>query len=884
MRDELHLMELVDRYLEGSMNEADRAAFEARANANAELRQLIEDQRALREGVARVPVRAAAAKAYRAYRFGKAGPWIGGAVLVAVITGASLFWVNGSAEHPKHESPVTELAVANDEGEVAVLDDTTGTRLRPMVLSINPGTDTTLLTPNGMVIDIPSGAFLDAQGRTITDAVRVTVLEALDAVSIIKAGLSTMSGDTLLETGGMFYLDARRDGAPVAIDPTKPITVMVPSEKADPRMMLYQGVRTTDGLIDWRDPQPLKRSLVPVDITTLDFYPPGYLKKIGELGQDAGNKAFRDSLYWSMTPGLESKSQSRWDWTREKRFITDTIDYSVQSFGRELFYVECAACHKIKQPMIGPALKGAKQRWQGRGNIYEFVRNSQSVIKSGNEYAVQLWDKWKPAVKPPVALNDAEIDAILYFVDQTKETLPGIDPAKVKTIWQPRFNGTNLATREFEERMRAIHGTCDNEVLDLYAKNLDKDLSELDARAARMGHRAFDTFAKRNDGRVDLPKHAADRLRRMYEQWSSAEADAIRKTQERFWAEQAKLDGVADQKHVQHSAQTEARRQELFQREYDANLADACRQLGIEKLGPRREPPITAYVANITNPGWWNVDRAVFQSTADRNSMRFTDNQSGKTATLTYAPLVIDVSDRASYDELFVYLIPQELNSFQRVSERSNTYEERLNALFTYDLLCLGMKGKQQFAFTAKASGQSRITASLSPTDDNGLRKMLRAKGNVEERLLDESRYLYQSANDRARRKTIADRTRLQQELIPVVFPCAGQSEAAAAELIESSWADIPARFPGGEGAMWAWLRERMKVPANPGGDGRVLLRFTVEADGRTTNHFVERSGGRACDEEALRVVRQMPRWEPSRNGNGPVACSMQLPVNFTLR
>jgi len=244
---------------------------------------------------------------------------------------------------------------------------------------------------------------------------------------------------------------------------------------------------------------------------------------------------------------------------------------------------------------------------------------------------------------------------------------------------------------------------------------------------------------------------------------------------------------------------------------------------------------------------------------------------------------VIEVNDRASYDELFVYLIPQELNSFQRMNERNGSFEERLNALFTYDLLCLGMKGKQQFAFTAMASGQSRITASLSPTDDNGLRKMLRAKGNVEERLLDESRYLYQSANDRARRKTNADRARLRQDLMPVVFPCAAQSEAAAAELIESSWADIPARFPNGEDALWQWLRARMKVPLTPGGDGRVLVRFTVEVDGRTTNHVIERSGGTACDEEALRVVRQMPRWEPSRTSNGPVACSMQLPINFSL-
>ncbi|MBK7943976.1 MAG: hypothetical protein IPJ85_01115 [Flavobacteriales bacterium] len=86
------------------------------------------------------------------------------------------------------------------------------------------------------------------------------------------------------------------------------------------------------------------------------------------------------------------------------------------------------------------------------------------------------------------------------------------------------------------------------------------------------------------------------------------------------------------------------------------------------------------------------------------------------------------MSDRASTTSS---RLPQELNSFQRMSERNGIFEERLNDQLTNDVLCLGMKGAQQFAFTTKASGQSRITATLSPSDDNGLRAMLRTKGNV---------------------------------------------------------------------------------------------------------------------------------------------------------
>ncbi|MFZ1695031.1 MAG: hypothetical protein WAT74_17680, partial [Flavobacteriales bacterium] len=500
MRDELHLMELVDRYLDGSMNAEERAVFEARAKSNADLRELIEDQRALREGIARAHVRAAATKAYRSYRFGKPGPWIGGAVVVAVIgiTAAMLMLKHEAPMHNEHG----DAAAASIEETIAATEDA----LHPLVINVDTRRDTAVLSPGGIVLDIPRGCFTDSLGRTINGPVQVTLKEALTAIDIIKAGLSTMSDDTLLETGGMFHIDARKDGRALRIDPSKPITAMVPARSEQQGMMLYRGEELPDGRIDWRDPQPLKKSLVPVDITTLNFYPPGYEQKLAELGQDVERKAFRDSLYWSFANLIRSASQ--WE----------TMDFP------------------------------------------------------------------------------AEADTVQSFV--TFSSRNGIDPAKVKTIWQPRFNGTNLATREFEERMRAIHGTCDNEVLDLYAKNLDKDLSELDARAARRGHSAFTGFAKHNDGKVDLPKHAAERLRAVYENWSRAEAEAIRKAQENFWAEQAKEDATANQRRAQQSNREYARQTELFRREYEANLAEACRQLGIEKLGPRREPPIAAYVAN----------------------------------------------------------------------------------------------------------------------------------------------------------------------------------------------------------------------------------------------------------------------------------------------
>lgn len=763
MRDELHLMELVDRYLDGSMNEADRLAFKTRAAANTELRQLVEDQRALREGVTRVPVRAAAAKAYRSYRFGRSGPWFVGAAVVAILAASTVYIAGNASKHllrPEDRSEESAAAI--------VLPDTVGTGIRPLVFEIDPNADTTLITPNGSVLDIPRGAFIDSAGTPVTTPIRVTMLEAVDPLTIMKAGLSTMSGDTLLETGGMFYIDAQAGGGRLHIDPARSLTIMVPNEHADPNMKLYAGVKLADGRVDWRDPKPLKRSLVPVDISTLDFYPPGYEAKLAELGQDVMNKAFKDSLYWSMQPRLEASSNEQWEWTGEKYFVRADTTYSPGSLGRELFYTHCRSCHKSNEDLTGPALKGASRRWQGKGNIYDFVRNSTAVIKSGNEYAKELFTTWKGSIMTSHNLTNNEIAAILYFCDATRDELPGIQPAKVKAIWNARFNGTNVATHEFEERMREIHGTCDNRVLDAYIENLSKDLSEVDSLVGRMGHPMFDHFASRNDGRVALPAHAADRLRRAYEHWSRTEANAIHKAQEKFWRAQRKLDAKSDAKRADHAMAEEVRDGGLFQKELEANLDTVYKQLGYKRV----PMPRSAWVVPVTSPGWWNVDKAVVQSTATRSSMSYTDDKTGRTATLTYTPLIVEVTDRSSYDELMVYLIPNKLNSYQRMKEENNAFAERLNSIFNYNLFCLGMKGDRQYAFTTPINGDAAITASLVQADNNDLRRMLRTKGALEQTLLEETYYYAWLAKDKQRRNVNLEREQLRNALLPVVFPC----------------------------------------------------------------------------------------------------------------
>ena len=51
-------------------------------------------------------------------------------------------------------------------------------------------------------------------------------------------------------------------------------------------------------------------------------------------------------------------------------------DPALYGQGEKVFKGNCAACHKPDKDMTGPALKGAKARWEGKGDIYAWVKNS----------------------------------------------------------------------------------------------------------------------------------------------------------------------------------------------------------------------------------------------------------------------------------------------------------------------------------------------------------------------------------------------------------------------------------------------------------------------------------------------------------------------------
>jgi len=92
--------------------------------------------------------------------------------------------------------------------------------------------------------------------------------------------------------------------------------------------------------------------------------------------------------------------------------------------------------------------------------------------------------------------------------------------------------------------------------------------------------------------------------------------------------------------------------------------------------------------------------------------------------------------------------------------------------------------------------------------------------------------------------------------------------------------------FPGGDSELFAYLSKNIKYPTiaqENGIQGTVYLRFAVSKTGDIDKVEVLRQLDNACDKEAVRVVKSMPRWIPGKQNGANVAVWYTLPVKFKL-
>ena len=93
--------------------------------------------------------------------------------------------------------------------------------------------------------------------------------------------------------------------------------------------------------------------------------------------------------------------------------------------------------------------------------------------------------------------------------------------------------------------------------------------------------------------------------------------------------------------------------------------------------------------------------------------------------------------------------------------------------------------------------------------------------------------------------------------------------------------------FPGGPAELMKWLSSHVQYPAiaiESCIQGSVIVAFIVEPDGSVSNAKLMRSIDPSIDQEALRVVRQMPKWIPGKQNGAAVRVKYNVPVIFKLQ
>lgn len=124
----------------------------------------------------------------------------------------------------------------------------------------------------------------------------------------------------------------------------------------------------------------------------------------------------------------------------------------------------------------------------------------------------------------------------------------------------------------------------------------------------------------------------------------------------------------------------------------------------------------------------------------------------------------------------------------------------------------------------------------------------------------------------------------ISDEFIDDGIPINIESNAGESKVF-STVEELPS-YPGGQGAFIKYLNKTLAYPPyakNRRIQGRVLVQFIVEKSGAITNVSVAESANPVLDNEAMRVIRRMPKWRPGKEKDKVVRVKVMIPIIFKI-
>nr|WP_294948639.1 energy transducer TonB [uncultured Mucilaginibacter sp.] len=120
------------------------------------------------------------------------------------------------------------------------------------------------------------------------------------------------------------------------------------------------------------------------------------------------------------------------------------------------------------------------------------------------------------------------------------------------------------------------------------------------------------------------------------------------------------------------------------------------------------------------------------------------------------------------------------------------------------------------------------------------------------------------------------------------IIGCYAQSPKKKAGVVDTATIvdyEIEPQFPGGNEAFMKFVSKNLKYPKGEvEAQGKVIISFMIQKDGRTTDFKIMRSLHPAFDKETLIMLRKMPKWKPGMQCGKPVKCGYTVPLMFSIK
>lgn len=556
MRTALENIEFVEIYLLGKLSPNAGDEAQKIIAASPELTELMEAQRPIIQAVRRsalrdeiIQITGVSPSVFARYK----RYFLSGIALLFVgILG--FFVINRSAATTVNSSKLSFAAqVAKNENDI-----------KPWIpfeiqtFQIDAQLGATIVGNGGTLILLPKDALLDIEGNLIEGNVTAELIEALKWEDMIAYNLTTTSNGKALSSGGMLRIRFKQNGEEIFVNPDKPMHIEVPTDDYNPKMMTWEG-EVTGGELNWINSKAIETFLTKINLTELNFIPVGFESTVASILPYKNHTRLTDnlvdSLYYSMSKNhpMMPKDNATKDMQMDCFFQIPT-----RKDRNGYPDTQTKALLKGKNSVTGQIVDEEGNPVAGMNVILRmdrYLEQEQPIFTDENGkftcdrlypgevsiFASAMSDRdgeviWKYCLsttfdcpktplnvelKEPLVATHTRIYNPDYSGLKPKNGGCFIDPLTIKTIKTKSYQNTFVATKEFAERLQAMHLLEKGEiVLAVYLKNLSLDLWKCDQLAANLltgGNKAtFQAFADQRLTRVKNDGINQEALNRYY--------------------------------------------------------------------------------------------------------------------------------------------------------------------------------------------------------------------------------------------------------------------------------------------------------------------------------------------------------------------------------